>query len=78
MTSYAVGSPVAIQPLLEKLSSEDSDYRFMSLSDLHGILSNKSVSLANDSATTINRICDGVLKSLGDNNAEVQNLAVKW
>ncbi|KAK7208229.1 armadillo-type protein [Myxozyma melibiosi] len=76
-SSYAVGSTVAIQPLLEKLSSEDSDYRFMSLSDLHGILANKTVSLANDSVSTINRIIDGVLKSLSDNNAEVQNLAVK-
>ncbi|KAK9359781.1 armadillo-type protein [Lipomyces starkeyi] len=77
MASYNTNTSYAIQPLLEKLSSEDSDYRFMSLSDLHSILSNKTVALANDSTTTINRIVDGVLKSLSDNNAEVQNLAVK-
>ncbi|KAK9330159.1 armadillo-type protein [Lipomyces starkeyi] len=77
MASYNTNTSYAIQPLLEKLSSEDSDYRFMSLSDLHSILSNKAVALANDSTTTINRIVDGVLKSLSDNNAEVQNLAVK-
>ncbi|KAK9323361.1 armadillo-type protein [Lipomyces orientalis] len=77
MASYNTNTSYAIQPLLEKLSSEDSDFRFMSLSDLHTILSNKTVALASDSTTTINRIVDGVLKSLSDNNAEVQNLAVK-
>ncbi|KAK9367631.1 armadillo-type protein [Lipomyces kononenkoae] len=76
MASYNSNPSYAIQPLLEKLSSEDSDYRFMSLSDLHAILTNKTVALG-DSTTTINRIVDGVLKSLSDNNAEVQNLAVK-
>ncbi|KAK9239401.1 armadillo-type protein [Lipomyces kononenkoae] len=76
MASYNTNPSYAIQPLLEKLSSEDSDYRFMSLSDLHAILTNKTVALG-DSTTTISRIVDGVLKSLSDNNAEVQNLAVK-
>ncbi|KAK9465620.1 armadillo-type protein [Lipomyces arxii] len=71
-------SSSVIQPLLERLSSEDSDYRFMSLSDLYAILSNKTITLsASDSITTVNRIIDGILKSLSDNNAEVQNLAVK-
>ncbi|KAK9456002.1 armadillo-type protein [Dipodascopsis uninucleata] len=77
MSSYSNGSSTfAIQPLLERLNSQDSDFRFMSLSDLHSILSNTSVALSNDSST-ISKIIDGILRSLSDNNAEVQNLAVK-
>ncbi|KAK9463277.1 armadillo-type protein [Lipomyces oligophaga] len=77
MASFNGSGSTAVQPLLDKLSSEDSDFRFMSLSDLYAILSNKSVPLANDSISTMNRVIDGILKSLNDNNAEVQSLAVK-
>ncbi|KAK9480698.1 armadillo-type protein [Lipomyces japonicus] len=74
--AYNVNSSQAVLPLLEKLALQDSDLRFMALSDLHGILANNSVTLAADSAV-VSKITDNVLRSLADNNAEVQNLAVK-
>ncbi|KAK9473498.1 armadillo-type protein [Dipodascopsis tothii] len=65
----------AVQPLLDRLSSEDSDFRFMSLNDLHGLLANPGTHLTDGNTTS--RIIDAIYRSLSDRNAEVQNLAVR-
>jgi len=66
-----------IQTLLEKLSNPDSDFRFMSLNDLHSHLQGNSNVLQGDPGLS-GRVIDGVIKALDDPNGEVQNLAVKW
>lgn len=70
--------PFALQSLLEKMSSPDSDYRFMSLNDLLSILTSPNGSLAQTDTALAGRVIDGVVKALDDANGEVQNLAVKW
>lgn len=66
-----------IQNLLEKLSNPDSDFRFMSLNDLHShLISNNNNPLSDTGLSA--RVIDGVIKALDDANGEVQNLAVKW
>ncbi|RPA75681.1 TIP120-domain-containing protein [Ascobolus immersus RN42] len=69
--------PFNLQGILERLGNADSDYRFMTLNDLHSYLTN-----ANNTGVTVDsfqnvRLLDGVLKALDDVNGEVQNLAVK-
>lgn len=66
-----------IQALLEKLNNPDSDFRFMSLNDLHSHLMSNNNPLSSDSGLSL-RVIDGVIKALDDANGEVQNLAVKW
>ncbi|KAH8148486.1 uncharacterized protein LAJ45_07589 [Morchella importuna] len=73
----ASNPPFALQSLLEKMSSPDSDYRFMSLNDLLSILTSPNGSLAQADTALAGRVIDGVVKSLDDANGEVQNLAVK-
>ncbi|RPB29718.1 TIP120-domain-containing protein [Terfezia boudieri ATCC MYA-4762] len=65
-----------IQALLEKLNNPDSDFRFMSLNDLHSHLMSNSNPLSSDAGLS-SRVVDGVIKALDDANGEVQNLAVK-
>lgn len=71
-------TPFALQSLLEKMSSPDSDFRFMSLNDLLSILTSPNASLAQTDSHLTGRVIDGVVKALDDANGEVQNLAVKW
>lgn len=66
-----------IQSLLEKLNNPDSDFRFMSLNDLHTHLQSNNNPLSSDIGLS-SRVVDGVIKALDDPNGEVQNLAVKW
>ena len=63
-----------IGSLLDKMSSNDKDFRFMATSDLMNDLQKESIKLDDDSER---RIVKGVLKLLEDNNGEVQNQAVK-
>jgi len=63
-----------IGTLLEKMSSNDKDFRFMATSDLMNALQKESIKLDDDSER---RIVKGVLKLLEDTNGEVQNQAVK-
>ncbi|KAK6350222.1 hypothetical protein TWF696_006458 [Orbilia brochopaga] len=65
-----------INPILQRLSDADSDFRFMALNDLHSLVTSSSNTLSNDTGTTA-RLIDGVVKALDDSNGEVQNLAVK-
>lgn len=63
--------------LVEKMSNPDSDFRFMSLSDLLNMMSSTSQNFAQTDANIMSRLADAVVKALDDPNGEVQNLAVK-
>ncbi|KAI1391561.1 TIP120-domain-containing protein [Hypoxylon trugodes] len=79
MSSSAVNNPnpQSINALLAKLGDPDPDFRFMSLNDLHQILTKQKVDFLNHDYNTSSRIVDNVVKTLDDQNGEVQNLAIK-
>ncbi|KAI8960095.1 TIP120-domain-containing protein [Daldinia sp. FL1419] len=66
-----------IAGLLSKLADPDPDFRFMSLNDLHQILTKHKVDFLAHDFNTSSRIVDNVVRTLDDQNGEVQNLAVK-
>lgn len=67
-----------VAALLPKLQDVDPDFRYMSLNDLFQVLSiGKSDFLYHDYNTAAKTV-DGILKTLDDQNGEVQNLAIKW
>ncbi|XP_075039823.1 cullin-associated NEDD8-dissociated protein 1-like isoform X1 [Mixophyes fleayi] len=63
-----------ISSLLEKMTSNDKDFRFMATNDLMVELQKDSIKLDEDSER---RVVKMLLKLLEDRNGEVQNLAVK-
>ncbi|KAI9752076.1 MAG: hypothetical protein M4579_005761 [Chaenotheca gracillima] len=79
MASSIPANPTSqtVAALLPKLNDADSDFRFMSLNDLYTVLTtaNKGI-LAQDPHTSA-RTIEGILKTLDDQNGEVQNLAIK-
>ncbi|OTA67945.1 TATA-binding protein interacting [Hypoxylon sp. EC38] len=70
-------NPQSFNNLLIKLGDADPDYRFMSLNDLHQILTKQKVDFLIHDFNLSNRISDNIVKALDDQNGEVQNLAVK-
>ena len=80
MTSSVPSNPTAnhVAALLPKFNDADSDLRYMSLSDLYNILRVGSHSFLLNDYNTCARTVDGVLKTLDDQNGEVQNQAIKW
>ncbi|KAG5674740.1 hypothetical protein PVAND_004691 [Polypedilum vanderplanki] len=68
MASYQITN------LLEKMTSNDKDFRFMATNDLMGELQKDSIKLDDDSEK---KVVKAVLRLLEDKNGEVQNLAVK-
>ncbi|KAI1414507.1 TIP120-domain-containing protein [Hypoxylon sp. FL1857] len=79
MASSAVNNPnpQSISALLSKLNDADPDFRYMSLNDLHQILTKQKVDFLNHDFNISSRLVDNVTKALDDQNGEVQNLAVK-
>ena len=71
-------TPASVIALLPKLSDPDSDIRYMSLNDLYKILRNGAPNFLISDYPTCNRAADGLLKTLDDQNGEVQNQAIKW
>jgi cullin-associated NEDD8-dissociated protein 1 len=71
-------TPQTVAQLLPKLSDSDPDYRFMSLNDLFQVLSSGKSDFLHNDYNTAARAVDGVLRTLDDQNGEVQNLAIKW
>lgn len=67
-----------LSSLLPKLNDPDPDIRFMSLSDLSNILSASGSGYIAGEGHVAARIVEGLLKSLQDQNGEVQNQALKW
>ncbi|CAF0936113.1 unnamed protein product [Didymodactylos carnosus] len=70
----SVPTTTQITSLLDKMTSNDKDFRFMATNDLMTDLQKESIKLDDDSER---RIVKGVLKLLEDHNGEVQNQAVK-
>ncbi|KAJ5050563.1 uncharacterized protein L3040_002440 [Drepanopeziza brunnea f. sp. 'multigermtubi'] len=66
-----------VAQLLPKLHDADPDYRFMSLNDLFQVLSAGKPDFLHHDYNTAARAVDGVIKTLDDQNGEVQNLAIK-
>ncbi|KAJ8113598.1 hypothetical protein ONZ43_g5120 [Nemania bipapillata] len=79
MASSAINNPNPqnIGHLLSRLNDADPDFRFMSLNDLHQILTKPKTDFLAHDYNTSSRIVDAVIRSLDDQNGEVQNLAVK-
>ncbi|KAI0457136.1 armadillo-type protein [Xylaria acuta] len=79
MASSAINNPnpQTIGLLLARLSDADPDFRFMSLNDLHQILTKPKTDFLVHDYNTSSRIVDAVIKTLDDQNGEVQNLAVR-
>jgi cullin-associated NEDD8-dissociated protein 1 len=67
-----------VAALLHKLNDADPDLRYMSLEDLSKVLENGKPDFLHHDYNTAARTVDGVLKTLDDQNGEVQNLAIKW
>ncbi|KAK2608752.1 hypothetical protein QQS21_002741 [Conoideocrella luteorostrata] len=70
-------SPQAVTALVQKLADADPDFRFMSLNDLLQLLHVAKPEFLQHDYNTAARAVDGVVKTLDDQNGEVQNLAVK-
>ncbi|KAI1171420.1 armadillo-type protein [Nemania sp. FL0916] len=70
-------NPQTIGHLLTRLSDADPDFRFMSLNDLHQILTKPKTDFLVHDYNTSSRIVDAVIKALDDQNGEVQNLAAR-
>ncbi|KAL3423752.1 TATA-binding protein interacting [Phlyctema vagabunda] len=66
-----------VAALLPKLQDADPDYRFMSLNDLLQVLTIGKQDILYNDYNTAARAVDGILKTLDDQNGEVQNLAIK-
>jgi hypothetical protein len=67
-----------VNQLLQKINDPDPDFRFMALNDLLTVLSIGKPDLLHHDYNTATRTCDNVVKSLDDQNGEVQNQAIKW
>jgi cullin-associated NEDD8-dissociated protein 1 len=67
-----------VAALLPKLHDADPDYRFMSLNDLFQVLTIGRADFLHNDYNTAARTVDGIIKTLDDQNGEVQNLAIKW
>ncbi|ROT38987.1 TATA-binding protein interacting [Sodiomyces alkalinus F11] len=70
-------TPQMVMQLLNKLSEADPDYRFMGLNDLIAILERAKPDFLHHDYNVAARTVDSVIKTLDDQNGEVQNLAVK-
>ena len=68
----------SIAVLLPKLSDADPDFRYMSLNDLFNTLNAANQNVFSGDHHTCGRTVDGIVKTLDDQNGEVQNLAMKW
>lgn len=74
----AQASPQAVMNLVYKLSDADPDFRFMSLNDLLSLLTNARSDFLHHDYNIAARTVDSIVKTLDDQNGEVQNLAIKW
>jgi cullin-associated NEDD8-dissociated protein 1 len=67
-----------VAALLPKLHDADPDYRFMSLNDLFQVLTVGKPDFLHNDYNTAAKTVDGIIRTLDDQNGEVQNLAIKW
>jgi cullin-associated NEDD8-dissociated protein 1 len=71
-------SPQAVMSLVYKLTDIDPDFRFMSLNDLLSLVNNARADFLHHDYNIAARTVDSIIKTLDDQNGEVQNLAIKW
>ncbi|KAK3691567.1 hypothetical protein LTR37_018576 [Vermiconidia calcicola] len=66
-----------VASLLPKLQDPDSDIRYMTLNDLHTMLTIGSPTFLAHDYTTCCKVVDGLLHTLADTHGDVQNMAIK-
>lgn len=71
-------NPQAVLALVQKLGDADPDFRFMSLNDLLQLLNTAKHDFLHHDYNIAARAVDSIIKTLDDQNGEVQNLAIKW
>lgn len=71
-------TPQTVIQLVQKLGDADPDFRFMSLNDLLQVLANGKPDFLHHDYNVAARTVDSIIKTLDDQNGEVQNLAIKW
>lgn len=74
----ANATPQTVLNLIGKLSDNDPDFRFMSLNDLLSVLNEAKSDFLHHDYNVAARATDSIIKTLDDQNGEVQNLAIKW
>ncbi|KAJ4864003.1 TATA-binding protein interacting (TIP20) domain-containing protein [Trichoderma breve] len=70
-------TPQAVIGHVQKLGDADPDFRFMSLNDLLQLLTTARDDFLQHDYNIAARTVDGIIKTLDDQNGEVQNLAIK-
>ncbi|KAF7547037.1 hypothetical protein G7Z17_g8009 [Cylindrodendrum hubeiense] len=70
-------TPQAVMGHVQKLSDTDPDFRFMSLNDLLQLLTHAKPDFLHHDYNIAARTVDSIIKTLDDQNGEVQNLAIK-
>ncbi|KAL7934146.1 armadillo-type protein [Trichoderma chlorosporum] len=70
-------TPQAVIGHVQKLGDADPDFRFMSLNDLLQLLTTAREDFLQHDYNIAARTVDGIIKTLDDQNGEVQNLAIK-
>ncbi|KAF4974989.1 hypothetical protein FZEAL_8173 [Fusarium zealandicum] len=70
-------TPQAVMGHVQKLSDNDPDFRFMSLNDLLQLLTHAKPDFLHHDYNIAARTVDSIIKTLDDQNGEVQNLAIK-
>ncbi|KAK0652315.1 armadillo-type protein [Cercophora newfieldiana] len=69
--------PATVSQLLQRMGDPDPDFRFMALSDLITVFSIAKHDLLHHDYSVAARTIDAVVKTLDDQNGEVQNQAIK-
>ncbi|PNP45918.1 hypothetical protein TGAM01_v204331 [Trichoderma gamsii] len=73
----SAATPQAVIGHVQKLGDADPDFRFMSLNDLLQLLTTAREDFLQHDYNIAARTVDGIIKTLDDQNGEVQNLAIK-
>ena len=68
----------SLNALLGKFADPDPDIRYMSLNDLFELLAGPGAHHVCSESYYCTKIVDGLLKTLEDQNGEVQNQALNW
>ncbi|KAF4995196.1 hypothetical protein FGRMN_5334 [Fusarium graminum] len=76
-SNQIVATPQAVMGHVQKLSDNDPDFRFMALNDLLQLLNHAKPDFLHHDYNIAARTVDSIIKTLDDQNGEVQNLAVK-
>ncbi|TQV94045.1 hypothetical protein V2A60_002888 [Cordyceps javanica] len=72
-----VATPQAVMSHVQKLGDSDPDFRFMALNDILNLLTFAKPDFLQHDYNVAARTVDSIIKTLDDQNGEVQNLAIK-